>query len=434
MMSIGIVISLLVTFILFPIILIFFNKSEIKDDKPGNSFTSRVADIAYNYKKTILFMTVLVVAFSITGATKLRVENSFIDYFKKDTQIYKGMAVIDQKLGGTTPLDVILTFKENSDTVESVEVVSQGSELDEFADEFAESESDKEDYWFTQAKMQKITKVHDYLDSIEAVGKVLSLATTGEILKVLNDGEEADSLTLALLYKELPGEYRKIVLSPYIDVENNQVRIATRVKDSMPGLQRDKLIKKINSDLNEMLNQNYVEHKLSNILIMYNNMLQSLFESQIKTIGIVVFILFAMFLVLFKSIKIATIAIIANTIPVGVIFGFMGWMNIPLDIMTITIAAISIGIAVDDTIHYIHRFTLEHKSHSNAKEAMYNSHSSIGTAMFYTSTIIMIGFSVLVLSNFIPTIYFGLLTMLAMFMAIVADLLLLPILLLLFWV
>lgn len=434
MMSIGIVISLLVTFILFPIILIFFNKSEIKDDKPGNSFTSRVADIAYNYKKTILFMTVLVVAFSITGSTKLRVENSFIDYFKKDTHIYKGMAVIDQKLGGTTPLDVILTFKENSDTVESVEVVSQGSELDEFADEFAESESDKEDYWFTQAKMQKITKVHDYLDSIEAVGKVLSLATTGEILKVLNDGKEADSLTLALLYKELPGEYRKIILSPYIDVKNNQVRIATRVKDSMPGLQRDKLIKKINSDLNEMLNPNYVEHKLSNILIMYNNMLQSLFESQIKTIGIVVFILFAMFLVLFKSIKIATIAIIANTIPVGVIFGFMGWMNIPLDIMTITIAAISIGIAVDDTIHYIHRFTLEHKSHSDAKEAMYNSHSSIGTAMFYTSTIIMIGFSVLVLSNFIPTIYFGLLTMLAMFMAIVADLLLLPILLLFFYV
>ncbi|MCW8954224.1 MAG: MMPL family transporter [Sulfurimonas sp.] len=436
MMSVGIIVSLLLTFILFPITLSFFDKSELKDDDSNKvPFTTRVADVAFGYKKTILIMTFFVVIFSITGATQLRVENSFIDYFKKDTQIYQGMAVIDQKLGGTSPLDIILTFKEGSDVVESVEVVQEeANELDEFADEFAETESDKEQYWFTQAKMHKITKVHDYLDSLEPIGKVLSLATIGEVIKVLNDGEEADSLTLALLYQELPQKYRKIILSPYMDIEHNQVRISTRVIDSMENLQRDKLIKKINQDLTEMLNPEYEEHKLSNILIMYNNMLQSLFESQIKTIGIVVLILFAMFLVLFQNLKIAIMAIIANTIPVSVIFGFMGWMNIPLDMMTITIAAISIGIAVDDTIHYIHRFTLEHKNHSNAKKAMYNSHASIGTAMFYTSTIIMVGFSVLVLSNFIPTIYFGLLTMMAMLMAIVADLLLLPVLLLLFGV
>ena len=438
MMSIGIVVSLILTFILFPIVLMFFDKSDIKDDdKDKIPFTTRVANIAYNYRKTILAMTFVVVLFSVTGASQLRVENSFIDYFKKDTQIYQGMAVIDQKLGGTSPLDIILTFKEGTDTVESVQVVEEvdeADELDEFADEFEETEEDKEQYWFTQAKMQKITEVHNYLESLEPVGKVLSLATVGEIIKVLNEGKEADSLTLTLLNKELPKKYRKIILSPYMDIENNQVRISTRVIDSMPNLQRDKLLKKIDKDLKEMLNPKYEEHRISNILVMYNNMLQSLFESQIKTIGIVVFILFAMFLILFQNLKIAIIAIIANTIPVSVIFGFMGWMNIPLDMMTITIAAISIGIAVDDTIHYIHRFTLEHKSHGDAKEAMYNSHASIGTAMFYTSTIIMVGFSVLVLSNFIPTIYFGLLTMLAMFMAIVADLLLLPVLLLLFGV
>ncbi|MCF6310394.1 MAG: MMPL family transporter [Sulfurimonas sp.] len=435
MMSIGIVVSLLLTFILFPIVLMFFNKSNIKDDDKNRvPFTTRVANVAYNYKKTILTITFFVVLFSVTGATQLRVENSFMDYFKKDTQIYQGMAVIDQKLGGTSPLDIILTFKENSDIVEPVAIVEEVDELDEFADEFKESESDKEDYWFTKAKMQKITQVHNYLDSLEPIGKVLSLATIGEIIKVLNDGKEADSFTLALLYKELPEKYRKIILSPYMDVKNNQVRISTRVIDSMPNLQRDKLLKKIDKDLSEMLNPKYEEYRLSNILVMYNNMLQSLFKSQIKTIGIVVFILFALFLVLFRDLKIAIIAIIANAIPVSVIFGFMGWMNIPLDMMTITIAAISIGIAVDDTIHYIHRFTLEHKSHGNAKEAMYNSHASIGTAMFYTSTIIIVGFSVLVLSNFIPTIYFGLLTMMAMFMAILADLLLLPVLLLLFGV
>jgi predicted RND superfamily exporter protein len=234
------------------------------------------------------------------------------------------------------------------------------------------------------------------------------------------------------MYKELPDEYRKIILTPYVDIENNQVRISTRIIDSMPDLQRDTLIKKINNDIKEMLNPEYEEHKTANLLIMYNNMLQSLFDSQIKTIGVVVLILFLMFLALFRSLKIAVIAIIANIIPVGVIFGFMGWMNIPLDMMTITIAAISIGIAVDDTIHYIYRYSLLYRESGYAKGSMFRAHKSIGTAMFYTSTIIMIGFCILVLSNFLPTIYFGLLTMIAMFMAIVADLLLLPVLLLIF--
>lgn len=435
MMSVGIIVSLLMTFILFPIVLMFFNKSVLKDDDSTKvPFTTRVANVALNYKKTILVMTFFTVLFSATGSTKLIVENSFIDYFKKETQIYQGMALIDQKLGGTTPLDVILTFKEGSDSVKSVEVVQENApdELDEFAEEFQESEGDKEKYWFTQAKMQKITEVHNYLDSLEPIGKVVSLATIGEIIKVLNEGEEADSLTLALLYKELPDEHRKIVLSPYMDVENNQVRISTRIIDSMPNLQRSELLKKIKRDLSGMLNPEYEEYRLSNILVMYDNMLQSLFASQIKTIGIVVFILFMMFLVLFRSLKIAIIAITVNIIPVSVIFGFLGWMKIPLDLMTITIAAISIGIAVDDTIHYIHRFTLEYKQSNDRIASMYNSHSSIGTAMFYTSTIIMVGFSVLVLSNFLPTIYFGLLTMMAMFMAILGDLLLLPVLLLIF--
>lgn len=435
MMSTGIIISLLTTFALFPVIALFFEKKEVRNnDNAKVPFTTKVAHVAYNHKRTVIAVSIAAVVFSLSGAMQLRVENSFIDYFKKDTQIYQGMALIDQKLGGTTPLDIVLIFKNNSDEVKSVKVAQkkQDSELDEFAEEFAQTEEDKEQYWFTQAKMQKIKKVHDYLDSLDAVGKVLSLATIGEVLKVLNDGKEADSLTLALVYKELPQKYRKIVLSPYIDIRNNQVRISTRIIDSMPNLKRDELIKKIDSDLNNMLNDEYEEHKISNLLVMYNNMLQSLFNSQIKTIGVVVVILFFMFLALFRNLKIAVIAMIANAVPVSVIFGFMGWMDIPLDMMTITIAAISIGIAVDDTIHYIYRYSLEYKRLKDAAASMFSSHASIGTAMFYTSTIIMVGFSILVFSNFLPTIYFGLLTMIAMFMAIAADLMLLPVLLLIF--
>ena len=434
MMSIGMIVSLVSTFLLFPTVLILFDKHEEEHFNTADiPFTSKVAHIAYNYKKTILTTTILIVLFSLTGASKLRVENSFIDYFKQNTEIYQGMALIDQKLGGTTPLDVVLTFKEGSDEVESVTILEDGDEeLDEFEDEFEETEEDKNRYWFTQNKMQKIKEVHDYLDSLKPIGKVLSLATVGEIIKSLNGGKEADSFTLALLYKELPDNYRKIILSPYIDIQNNRVRISTRIIDSQKDLKRDLLLKKIDKDLKQMLNPKYEEYKISNLLVIYNNMLQSLFNSQIKTIGAVLIILFLMFLALFRSFKIATIAIIVNAVPVGVIFGFMGWMNIPLDMMTITIAAISIGIAVDDTIHYIYRFIAEYKESNDTKVAIFNSHASIGTAMFYTSTIIVIGFSILTLSSFIPTIYFGLLTMLAMFMAIVADLLLLPVLLLIF--
>jgi len=432
MMSVGIIISLIATFLLFPLLLSFMKKSqEEKFAKTDIPFTLKIANIVFDYKKSILFATVIVIIFSISGAMNLKVENSFINYFKKNTQIYQGMKLIDQKLGGTTPLDVIITFKDNSDEVKSV-AVNTNDELDSFEDEFTLTKEDKERYWFTEAKLEKIKQIHNYLDSLEPVGKVLSLETLMKIGSSLNGGKELDGVTLALLNKKLPQKYKKVMLSPYVNVKNNMARISTRIIDSQKGLQRNKLLKKIKKDINTIINPKSEEFRLSNLLVIYDNMLQSFFNSQIKTIGLTVMILFIMFLMLFKNIKIAIVAIIVNIVPVGVIFGFMGWMDIPLDMMTITIAAISLGIAVDDTIHYIHRYRLELQETNSFEKAIINGHKSIGRAMFYTSAIIMIGFSILVLSNFVPTIYFGLLTTLVMFMAISADLLLLPVLLILF--
>lgn len=431
MMSLGITISLLCTFLLFPLVLSFFEKSDKNVLKKGSKpFTSFLGKIALTYPKTILSITVVSVLFSISGTFKLKVENSFIDYFKQSTEIYQGMKVIDTKLGGTTPLDIVITFKENSDEIEEIKVdQNSDSEFGEFMDEFSETKEDKRDYWFTSAKLEKVKKVHDYLESLPQIGKVLSLSTMTQMGKILNEGQELDSFSLSLLYKELPEKYRKVVLSPYVNVEENMVRISTRIIDSLPDLERDKLIRQVDRELEKMIEPGFEEYRVSNLLVMYNNMLQSLFDSQIKTIGVVIGILFLMFLVLFRELKLAVVAIIVNTTPVSVIFGVMGWFNIPLDMMTITIAAISIGIAVDNTIHYIHRFTTEIKNGIACDEAIKIGHGSIGVAMFYTSTVIIIGFSILVLSNFIPTIYFGLLTVLAMFMAILADLLLLPVLL-----
>jgi predicted RND superfamily exporter protein len=297
--------------------------------------------------------------------------------------------------------------------------------LDSFEDEF-ENSSNQEQYWFTAQKMKKVEAIHDYLDSLKEVGNVQSFATVLKVGRTLNDGEDLDNLKLALLYNELPEKFKEIVLYPYVDIPNDQLRFSMRIIDSQEGLRRDELIQKIDRELKEQFQLNDQTLHLSNMLILYNNMLQSLFDSQILTLGIVVLILFMMFLLLFRDMKIALIAIVTNIVSVGVIFGVMGWTGIPLDMMTITIAAISVGIAVDDTIHYIHRFKIEYAKERNYLKAMHQTHESIGYAMYYTSIAIMIGFSVLMISNFIPTIYFGFLTLLAMFSALSANLLLLP--------
>ncbi len=430
MMSTGIAISLIISFIVFPAILIMLDKINATKE---SEFKLKIISISSNLveKRGILIIisSIIIVIFSLTGASKLIVENSFISYFKESTQIYKGMKVIDESLGGTTPLDVVLTFKEKK--VENPQSTDESTLFSDFQEEFKE-ESNSEQYWFTEDKMNTIIKVHNYLESVPEVGKVQSLATLLKVGKLLNKNEDLDGFKLALLYKKLSDEYKKIILSPYINIEHNQARITMRIVDSNPNLRRNDLINKINSDLDKLLNNQNVEFRLSNLMILYNNMLQSLFDSQIKTLGFVVATLFIMFLILFRSFLIALIAILANIVPISIIFGIMGWLNIPLDVMTITIAAISIGIGVDDTIHYIHRFHEEYKIDHNYINAMKRSHESIGYAMTYTSLVVIVGFSILVLSNLIPTIYFGLLTVIVMVTILASALLLLPKLLILF--
>ncbi len=422
MMSIGVATSLLVSFVLFPAIMMLFPKST----KPLShsktfSLTRVCSNLVIHHGNTILISAFLIAIISILGASKLRVENSFISYFKKSTEIYKGMEVIDKKLGGTTPLDLIVTFKTDKKPAPKI----QNDSFDEFEDEFQTDQNEKQ-YWFTPNKMETIRKIQNYLKSLKEIGNVESFGTVLEVAKQLNDNKNLDTFELAVLYKELPKKYRDIILNPYINIKDNQVRFAMRVVDSNPDLRRNELIHKIQRELPKIINDKNVEFRLSNLMVLYNNMLQSLFKSQILTLGAVIFILFLMFILLFRSLKISLIAIVTNIIPVGIIFAVMGFADIPLDVMTITIASISIGIGVDDTIHYIIRFKEEYQKDRDYIEAMKRSHNSIGYAMYYTSLAIILGFSILVFSNFIPTIYFGLLTILVMFTALMSALLLLP--------
>ncbi|MCZ6844078.1 MAG: MMPL family transporter [SAR324 cluster bacterium] len=437
MMASGIAVSLILTFLIFPAMLV-----QMPNLQPNTGFESRfeltrkLGTLTEHHGRAIVVASGILAAVCVAGASQLIVENSFIDYFKSSTEIYQGMEVIDRQLGGTTPLDIVLQFNPDEEVQgakkdAAIEKEDEaGGEFDEFEEEFEAAKGEAQ-YWFTADKMLEVERVHRYLESLKEIGKVLSLGTMLKVGEALNDGKPLDNFMLALIYNELPKQYREIILDPYVSVEDNQVRFYVRVRDSDRSLRRDRLLKKIQHDLHNKLGLPEERYRLTGILVLYNNMLQSLFDSQILTLGAVIAVLMVMFLILFRSLKIAIVAIIPNVLSVGVVLGLMGWARIPLDLMTITIAAISVGIAVDDTIHYIHRFRLEYDLDGRYLAAMHRSHGSIGYAMYYTSMTIIIGFSVLVLSNFIPSIYFGLLTGLAMVVALISALTLLPQLILL---
>ena len=421
MMTLGLIVSLFVTFLLLPSLLnLLSSEKEITIKDTEKSFiTSILASFTKNNKILIYGSTIIIIFVSILGIFRLEVENSFINYFDKETEIYKGMKKIDDQLGGTTPLNVILKFPKK-------ETNSKNQQNDEF-DEWEEdnNEEEKSKYWFTRDKMDKIIKVHDYLDSLPEVGKVLSF---GSILRVAEDLNEKklQSLEIAVLYSKIPDEIKKEIITPYISVEKDEARIVIRIKDSLVDLRRDELIKKIENDLNKKLGFDKDEYKLAGVLILFNNLLQSLFKSQILTLGIVILGIFSMFFVLFRNLAISFIGIVPNFIAAFFILGIIGLLEIPLDMMTITIAAITIGIAVDNSIHYIYRFKEEYKKINNYEKTLDRCHNTVGIAILNTSITIVFGFSILILSNFIPTIYFGIFTGLAMLLAMLSVLTLLP--------
>ncbi|MGM0624047.1 MAG: efflux RND transporter permease subunit [Campylobacterota bacterium] len=442
MMSVAIWLSLVLVFVLFPALLILTKRLKRKGAQERKTrFMSAVSKIVKRYPKTIYATAGLSLVFSFSGASQLIVENSFINYFKSDTDIYRGMEVIDEKLGGTTPLDIIVDLKPASkqQQQEQEEVAVQNDDAFGFGDfefdAFEEDLSAKDDeakYWFTGQRLETIKKIQETIEEFEAVGDVQSLATLLKVGKQINNGDDLDSFELALMYDNVPQEYIDLVLNPYLSIENDQIRYATRIIDTTEGLRRDALLKDIKSSIEALELENVEQVRLGNLMVLYNNMLQSLFQSQILTLGVVAIVLLLMFYILFRSFWLAVIALVTNLVPISMVFGIMGWLGIPLDIMTITIAAISIGIGVDDTIHYIDRFKIEYMHTKDYEQAMINAHKSVGYAMGYTTLTVMVGFVILVTSNFLPTIYFGLLTVLVMALLLSSALLFLPRMLLTF--
>ena len=419
MMTMGLTVSFIVTFTLLPTLLNFMSSDGTSVKEQNKSFlTNYFSSLTLKNRLSIIVISGIIFVISIFGITKLEVENSFINYFNKNTEIYKGMKLIDEKLGGTTPLEIIIKFKEDK-TEENSE------DKDEFED-WEDENSDSSKYWFTKDKINKIENVHNYLEKMPEIGKVLSFSSILSVAEKLNDNKPLGTLEMGVLYTKIPENIKKEIVDPYISISDNEARVNLRIKDSLKNLRRNDLIKKIDQDLKNKLGLKKDEYKLAGILILFNNLLQSLFKSQILTLGFVMVGIFIMFLILFKNLKLALIGVIPNFLAAFFILGLIGLLGIPLDMMTITIAAITIGIAVDNSIHYIYRFKEEFLKINNYEKTIEACHSSVGIAILNTSITIVFGFSILVLSNFIPTIYFGVFTGIAMLFAMVSVLTLLP--------
>ena len=422
MMSLGLVVTFAVSFLLFPALLTVLGSSQKGESAavPGLKFTATLSRITATRGRLVITTSLALAILGGMGITRLEVENSFINYFGKDTEIYRGLKLIDRELGGTTPLDVIVRFEPEPE-------IAPAEESD---DDLAlllgsVSQGDPVDYWFTPRKIKTVSMVHDFLESRYGVGQVLSLAS---LIRVGESISKApfDTFELAVLYKRMPGDLKAALLSPYVSIERDEVRLTARIRDSLPDLRRNALLQEIQSGLEKELGLEPEEFQVSGLVVLYNNMLQSLFSSQIMSLGVVMLGIGLMLLILFRSLRLAVIGIAPNLLAAAIILGVMGWARIPLDMMTITIASITLGIAVDNSIHYIYRFRSEIGRVGDYVETLHYCHANIGRAIFYTAITIIAGFSILVLSNFLPTIYFGVFTALGMAMALLASLTLLP--------
>ena len=433
-MIISLFIIFLTSFTILPLLISIFPNI---DNKVRKEFfiLSKFYNLSINHQLKVYSINIIFFIISIFGIYKLNVENSFINYFKKNTEIYQGMKIIDTELGGTTPLDIIIKFEESDEIIKQDQNLLSNEEndfdldiegdmnLDEGLFENELNNKDNLANWLSDEKLSSIKLIHEYLDNKSEIGKVQSIYSLINIAEKINKSP-LSTFELSILYKEIPENYKEQLIFPYLSIDQNMIKISARIKDSKK-IKRQNLIK----DIEKHLKENYTNlesAKVNGLLVLYNNMLQSLFSSQIKSLGFVILSIFLMFIILFKSIKLSIIGIVPNILASSFILGFIGIFNIPLDIMTITIAAITIGIAVDNTIHYLYKTKKNINNKMTINESLKNSHKTVGQAVLTTSLTIAFGFSVLSLSNFIPTILFGIFTALAMIIAMLGVLITLP--------
>ncbi len=429
-MTLGLFCAFLLAFTVLPALiqLIKPNLRHFKEDKAATLLENILGGIV-KYRNLTAAVIIGLFVLNLVGVSQLTVENRFIDYFKKTTDIHRGLELIDRKLGGTVPLEILLEAASQTTREDPVE------EDDEFGDYLEQLEGGEDDftaksYWYNRSGIGKIHKIHEYLEGLPQVGKVLSLSSTEQVFRAVNKGEALEDFHLSLVYSKLPENIRQVLVAPFVSADGAQARIVARIKDSDHTLIRNDLLNQIRADLNRDFVQGGEAVRLTGISVLYNNVLQSLFHSQIVTLGTVFLCILVMLMILFRNVKLAVIGTLPGVFTAFFILGLTGMAGIPLNIMTITIAAITIGIGVDYAIHYIHRYKKEFSASKDNYQAIHRSQTTVGKALYFTSITITFGFIILVLSNFMPSIYFGLLTAIAMLVSLLATFSIIPLLLL----
>ena len=343
----------------------------------------------------VLFSAVLL-GVSVWGATKLNAETKFIDYFWPSSEVYRGLDFIDNRMGGTTPLEVNLTSKAPG-------------------------------YFKTSDGLQAIAAVETYFAGVKETGNVRSFKSlVDEVRKALPKAKEEKVVeTVATLAKDLTREF--------CNADFTVSRVLVRFKETAPTLHRNNILRGLREHLAAQAALKDVEVRPTGIFLLYANMLNSLIDSQRETFLWVVGAIFAMLVVLFRSVVLSIVVLIPQVLPVFVCLGTMGWTGIPLDLVTVMIGSVAMGVGIDAAIQYAVRYRIElAAAGGDPRTAILRSHATIGRAIWIATSIVVAGFVILSLSKFVPSVYFGLFTALAMLMGQFAALTLLPALFLLF--
>jgi len=425
MMCIGIVVSFVVTFTFFPAVLLVLPKGQPDSNlMEANHMIRGLGQMVQWNPWLVACLGVLMAVAAYFGIARVSLDNRFAEYFDTETDIYQGMYYLDTKLGGTIPFDVVLKFP-------AFEAQSFAQDDDAEEDIFASDEEDQypERYWFSRDKLDTLEKMHRFLDAKTQVGKVLSLTALEDFARGFTDGRKLTTLEIVAILGALPADLHAEIIRPFADPASGQMRLSGRIIESGPSFDREIFRQEIEDFATAELNFSDEKVAVSGMMVLFNSMLSQLLDSQISTLSYILLVVFVMFLVLLRSLPHALLGMIPNTLAAAMVIGAMGYAGIPLDMMTTTIAAVCIGIGVDDTIHYLHRFREEYARWGDPRIAVSFSHESIGRALYYTSFTVVAGFSVLCFSNFVPTVLFGLWTAIAMLLALLANLTLLPALL-----
>ncbi len=414
MMAVGVIINLLISFVFIPALIGLRGIAESAEFSLSKIYYKylyiNTKNLFKNFGVPLIFLFLPIFIYLSSG---LKVENKFIDYFDESTEIHQGMKFIDEELGGTTPIDIVFTLPEEEIFIDEDDLFfSEGSETSQ--------------YWWRQKNMRLLKSIQSGLNQFPELGKDLSIVNGVLLAEKLNDFNEMGDLELAFVKNSLlTNDKAKDVLNSYISPDDRSARITFRIIDSYKDINRNDLLMKIDSYLASKLKDTNVEYQLSGLGVLYNNLLQSLFGSQITSLTFVFGAIFVMLLILFRSLLTSLIVIFVPLVAVGFVFSFMSLFSIPLDIMTITIASISVGMSVDYAIHIAWRFREEQKISRSSAEI--NTINSSGQAVLITAMTVIVGFLVFIFSNFNPTVLFGLLSAVAIFVSAALALRLIPI-------